>query len=139
MIEFNRRPSPRYPDPKPHGGADVFADAMQPGDPRPPRVPPPPTVISLTTDPAPRFRMGRLMITPHAAQVIPADEAAKALRRHAAGDWGNVDREDWAANDAALRHGTRLLSSYKTEDKNIFWIITEADRCVTTILLPSDY
>ncbi len=139
MIDINRRPSPRYPDPQPRGCADTFSDAMHSGGHQPPRVPPPPIVVALTTDPAPRFRMGRLMITPHAAQVIPADEAAKALRRHAAGDWGNVDREDWAANDEALRQGTRLLSSYKTEDKNIFWIITEADRSVTTILLPSDY
>ena len=81
----------------------------------------------------------RQPITPAAAQVVPADEATRALRRHAAGDWGNVDSEDWASNDEALRKGTRLLSSYQTQDKTVFWIITEADRSVTTILLPSDY
>ncbi len=139
MIEFNPRPSSRYPDRASRGGADWFSDAMHPGTPRTPRVPPPPIVIALTTDPVPRFPVGRLMITPAAAQMIPADEATRALRRHAAGDWGNVDSEDWAANDAALRHGTRLLSSYTTQDKTAFWIITEADRSVTTILLPSDY
>ena len=141
MIEFNPRPSPstRYPDPASRGGADWFSDAMHPGIPRTPRVPPPPIVIALTTDPVPRFPVGRLMITPAAAQVVPADEATRALRRHAAGDWGNVDSEDWASNDEALRKGTRLLSSYQTQDKTVFWIITEADRSVTTILLPSDY
>jgi hypothetical protein len=112
---------------------------MHPGTPRPDRVSPPPIVVALTTDPVPRFPVGRLMITPAAAQVVPADEAAKALRRHAAGDWGTVDAEDWASNDEALRKGTRLLSSYTTQDKTVFWIITEADRSVTTILLPSDY
>jgi hypothetical protein len=141
MIEFNPRPSPspRYPDPASRRGADWFSDAMYPGTPRPDRVSPPPIVVALTTDPVPRFPVGRLMITPAAAQVVPADEAAKALRRHASGDWGNVDSEDWAANDAALRHGTRLLSSYTTQNKTVFWVITEADRSVTTILLPSDY
>lgn len=139
MIEFNPRPSSRYPDPASRGGSDWFSDAKHPGTPRTPRVPPPPIVIALTTDPVPRFPVGRLMITPAAAQVVPADEATRALRRHAAGDWGNVDSEDWAANDAALRHGTRLLSSYQTQDKTVFWVITEADRSVTTILLPSDY
>jgi hypothetical protein len=139
MIEFNPRTSPRYPDPASRGGADWFSDAMHPGTPRTARIPPPPIVVALTTDPVPRFPVGRLMITPAAAQVVPADEAAKALRRHASGDWGNVDSEDWAANDAALRHGTRLVSSYTTQDKTIFWVITEADRSVTTILLPSDY
>ena len=139
MIEFNPRPSSCYPDPASRGGADWFSDAMHPGIPRTPRIPPPPIVIALTTDPVPRFPVGRLMITPAAAQMVPADEATRALRRHAAGDWGNVDSEDWAANDAALRHGTRLLSSYTTQDKTVFWVVTEADRSVTTILLPSDY
>jgi len=140
MFEFNPRPSPslRYPDPASHGGADWFSDAMHPGTPRS-QMTPQPLVISLTTDPTPRFRVGRLLITPAAAQSIPADEATRALRRHAAGDWGNVDSEDWAANDVALRNGTRLVSSYLTQDKTVFWIITEADRSVTTILLPSDY
>lgn len=139
MIEFNPRPFPRYPDPTSPGGADWFSDAIRPGNPRPTHVSPPPIVVALTTDPVPPFPVGRLLITPAAAQAIPADEAAKALRRHAAGDWGTVDAEDWASNDAALRYGTRLMSSYQSQDKTVFWIITEADRSVTTILLPSDY
>ena len=139
MIEFNLRPFPRYPDPTSRGGADWFSDAIRPGNPRSAHVSAPPILVALTTDPVPRFPVGRLMITPAAAHVVPADEAAKALRRHAAGDWGTVDAEDWASNDAALRYGTRLMSSYRTQDKTVFWIITEADRSVTTILLPSDY
>jgi hypothetical protein len=96
-------------------------------------------VIALLTGTTPRFQVGRLVITASAAAAIHADDALRALRRHAAGDWGTVGPEDWAANDQALREGTRLLSSYQSSDKTVFWIITEADRSVTTILLPSDY
>ena len=59
--------------------------------------------------------------------------------RHMAGDWGEVDAEDKAANDLALMDGSRLLSAYTTTKGQKLWIITEADRSVTTILLPSDY
>jgi hypothetical protein len=69
------------------------------------------------------------------------------LRRHAEGDWGEVDQHDWKANDAALKEGTRpvkhgiqsdLLSAYTLNDTKVF-LITEADRSATTFLLPSEY
>jgi len=63
---------------------------------------------------------------------------ANLLERHRTGDWGNLDAEDAAANDAAVKHGGRLLSSYKVGEE-VVWIITESDRSVTTLLLPEDY
>jgi hypothetical protein len=56
-----------------------------------------------------------------------------------AGDWGDVDQEDQAANDHALEDGSRLLSAYTTLKGQRIWIITEADRSATTILLPEEY
>jgi hypothetical protein len=64
--------------------------------------------------------------------------AFKALRRHHAGDWGDVDDEDQTANDMAVMQGERLLSAYQCMGTKI-WIITEADRSVTTFLLPEEY
>ena len=59
--------------------------------------------------------------------------------RHAAGDWGEVDAEDWSLNDQAVLDGTRLLSAYRTLKGEKLWVITEADRSSTTLLLPSEY
>ena len=65
-------------------------------------------------------------------------EIADGLARHAAGDWGNVCYDDALANEEGLIEGFRLLSAYGQGDRR-FWIITEHDRSVTTILMPSDY
>jgi len=65
-------------------------------------------------------------------------DIALLLTRHASGDWGTVDAHDTAANEQALRDGDRLLSAYDI-DTQTFWVITEADRSVTTVLLPEDY
>lgn len=62
-----------------------------------------------------------------------------ALSRHITGDWGEVDAEDKRANDQSLIDGSRLLSAYRSQDGTKFWIITEADRSVTTVLLPEEY
>ncbi|MEM7387300.1 MAG: type I restriction endonuclease subunit M [Verrucomicrobiota bacterium] len=63
----------------------------------------------------------------------------KALARHERGDWGEVCTEDRAENEEALRRGGRLLSVYRTEEGTRFYIITEADRSSTTVLLPDEY
>jgi hypothetical protein len=63
----------------------------------------------------------------------------EALIRHIQGDWGNICKDDWKSNDRAVNDGTRLLSSYTTLQGVRFWIITEADRSVTTVLLPEEY
>ena len=64
---------------------------------------------------------------------------SSALDRHLQGHWGDVDEEDWQAKEDALGNGLWLLSVYHSSSGVKFWIITEWDRSVTTILLPSDY
>jgi hypothetical protein len=86
-----------------------------------------------------RFQLGQLFATANAAASLPSDEVWAAVLRHASGDWGEVCKEDWAANEAALVEGYRLFSVYRSADGRKFWIITEADRSSTTILLPEDY
>jgi hypothetical protein len=85
------------------------------------------------------FRIGSVYSTPAALELIGPLEMFLGLKRHLTGDWGEVCPEDWAANDRALTNGSRLLSSYTTTAGHRFWIITEADRSVTTLLLPDDY
>lgn len=85
--------------------------------------------------------LGRVVGTPGAIAALEdaGQEAGVFLRRHAAGDWGAVCPEDARENDRALAAGNRLLSAYFTLREVKLWIITEADRSVTTILLPEDY
>ena len=85
------------------------------------------------------FPLGRVVATANAADVLPRAEVLAAIDRHATGDWGELDDEDRLANERALRDGSRLLSVYRTESGTRFWIITEADRSATTVLLPEDY
>ena len=85
------------------------------------------------------FKLGQTVITPNAMNQLQADDVYAALRRHAGGDWGEVDAADRAENDLSLREGFRLLSVYSDRNHVRFWIITEADRSVTTVLLPEDY
>jgi hypothetical protein len=62
------------------------------------------------------------------------------FQRHAQGDWGDVCEEDWALNDLALADGDgRIFSSYELPESGKVWVITEADRSVTTLLLPEEY
>lgn len=87
----------------------------------------------------PKFGLGRLVATPNALQTVEPSEVDAALLRHVRGDWGDVDGFDREANDIALQEGGRLLSAYHTNLGTKYWVITEADRSVTTILLPQDY
>jgi len=90
---------------------------------------------------APRFRLGRLLATPGALGALGAagESPASYLARHVRGDWGDLDPEDQQANEEALRVGSRLLSAYRTSQGAKLWVITEADRQATTILLPDEY
>ncbi len=85
------------------------------------------------------FPLGQLVATPTAMARLSQADISSSLLRHASGDWGEVGDEDRQANEEALRDGTRLFSVYQGEDGTKFWIITEADRSVTTVLLPEDY
>lgn len=83
--------------------------------------------------------LGRVVITPGALATLMPDAAATGLKRHAAADWGDVGKEDQRLNDEALRDGERLLSAYSDCKGTKFWVITEADRSMTTVLLPAEY
>jgi hypothetical protein len=86
-----------------------------------------------------KFPTGRIVMTPGAMAELPQDEAARGLMRHVSGDWGDLDQHDRMENEAALEHGFRLFSSYVTASGTKFYVITEYDRSVTTILLPEEY
>lgn len=86
-----------------------------------------------------RFKLGQLLATPGVLEAAEGDNLMEYVSRHARGDWGIVDAEDKRANDRALVEGTRLFSAYLLGDGTKVWIITEADRSATTVLLPEEY
>lgn len=86
-----------------------------------------------------KFPIGHVLATPGAVEALSTDDLVQGLSRHIAGDWGELCPEDSKLNDEALRFGGRLLSAYKSEQGEKFWIITEADQSATTLLLPSEY
>ncbi|HTG36531.1 MAG TPA: hypothetical protein VLB76_26740 [Thermoanaerobaculia bacterium] len=87
------------------------------------------------------FPLGRCVATPGALEVLSEAKQAAVpfLTRHQEGDWGEVSPEDKAANTLALVTGERILSAYRTAQGAKLWIITEADRSSTCILLPEEY
>lgn len=86
------------------------------------------------------FPLGHLVATPGALELLDraAVNASDLLQRHQRGDWGNVPPEDAEENELSVVSGFRILSSYPVGDGRI-WIITEADRSCTTLLLPEEY
>jgi len=91
--------------------------------------------------PKPEFELGGIFITPGALKAL--EEAGQSpwefLRRHRAGDWGELCKEDKEENELSLREGFRLLSAYRTQKGVKIWVITEADRSAITLLLPEEY
>ena len=93
------------------------------------------------------FATGQLAATRGAIDATTENYRIECLLRHLSGDWGNVDSEDKATNDEAVKVGNRIISAYPLDPTqpckgwgdNTLWIITEADRSVTTFLLPSEY
>lgn len=81
------------------------------------------------------------MATPGALVAFEAsgDSLLTYLARHQSGDWGDLGADDVAENEFSLTHGLRLLSSYRLSDGTRIWILTEADRSSTCILLPDEY
>ena len=86
-----------------------------------------------------RFPLGRTVITRGALDALDGKDVHAGIARHTSGDWGDLCLEDKQANDDALRVGARLLSAYHTDGGRKFWIITEADRSITNVLLPEEY
>ena len=86
------------------------------------------------------FPLGRVVATPGALKLLEetGEDPLYYLYGHRSGDWGDLDNYDHKENELALKHGWRIVSSYSVGEKCI-WIITEADRSSTTILLPEEY
>lgn len=89
----------------------------------------------------PKFTLGSIVATPSALQAIEnsGQSPSDFLSRHVRGDWGEVCEEDKELNDQAVIDGDRLLSAYRTLKNVRIWIISEADRSATTLLLPEEY
>ncbi len=89
----------------------------------------------------PRFNLGQTVATPGAIEALQQANvsATSLLVRHQQGDWGDLCEEDVAENNFALSRKLRLFSSYQLTESTKIWVITEADRSVTTLLLPEDY
>lgn len=119
-----------------------------------PRVPSSPTGTPLhprtiaDRTQSPLFQLGQVVATPGALQLLKqfGVQPFALLARHQSGDWGNLGANDLRENSMALVHGHRILSAYtlpRPEGSSLptekIWIITEADRSSTTVLLPSEY
>jgi hypothetical protein len=87
------------------------------------------------------FPLGRIVATPGALNALQDanQQAQEFLSRHVHGDWGDLTDEDWKENNFSVTRALRLLSAYHLTNGETIWIIAEADRLVTTLLLPSEY
>ncbi len=87
------------------------------------------------------FSLGETVMTIGAKEALTESNQLpnEFLTKHQTGDWGTVGKADWRENDLSVKEGFRILSAYKTVKGEKIWIITEADRSVTTVLLPSEY
>ncbi|PCJ58959.1 MAG: hypothetical protein COA73_09440 [Candidatus Hydrogenedentota bacterium] len=87
----------------------------------------------------PRFVLGETFSTTNAQNTLNQEDVLAAMARHHHGDWGDLCEEDKAMNEQAVEHGQRIFSAYHDFDGIKFYIITEHDRSVATVLLPEDY
>lgn len=90
------------------------------------------------------FELGTLCFTRGVNDLVAEDEkftefVMNSLKKHAGGDWGEMSQEDKDTNEQAVKHGMRIFSAYEKNILPKIWIITEADRSATTVLLPSEY
>ena len=99
--------------------------------------------MQTATDRLPKnlFPLGMVVATPGALSALEESQEspAKFIGRHVSGDWGELDSADCAENERSLKCGDRLMSAYRTSDGTKLWIITEADRSSTCVLLPEEY
>ena len=88
----------------------------------------------------PLFGLGQVVATPAAIDFCEVNsvDPLTLIRRHCHGDFGDMDRDDIAANTQAIKSGARVFSSYRVGTKKV-WVITEADRSSTCVLLPEEY
>jgi hypothetical protein len=94
-----------------------------------------------TTERKPLFPLGQIVGTPGAIEALnqAGQDPLDLLTRHVVGDWGELDEEDRAENDFSVKNNLRILSAYTLASGVKVWVISEADRSATTILLPSEY
>ncbi len=85
-----------------------------------------------------RFELGRVVATPGALKLLDWPGALSLIARHRRGDWGDLKPDDREANERALADGDRILSAYEVEGERV-WVITEADRSSTCVLLAREY
>jgi len=86
-----------------------------------------------------KLTLGRIVITRGALNTLNAEDVLFSLARHQQGDWGDVWEEDWNENDYSVSRMLRILSAYRDRNGVKFWVITEADRSSTCVLLPDEY
>jgi hypothetical protein len=93
------------------------------------------------TERKPLFDLGQVVATPGALAALEkaGQNAMDLLSRHVTGDWGELCEDDQKENALSVKRGFRILSNYKTNSGERVWVITEADRSVTTLLLPDEY
>ena len=89
----------------------------------------------------PKFSLGRIVATPGALEAVQQanQNPFEFIRRHQAGDWGDLCEEDKSENEFSLKNGFRILTAYRTRNNVKLWLITESDRSCTTLLRPSEY
>jgi hypothetical protein len=89
----------------------------------------------------PRLHLGRIVATPGAIEALAKanQDPLQFIIRHIRGDWGEIDPDDVRENEFSLTHRLHLLSAYTTAAGDKLWLITEADRSLTTLLLPQEY
>ena len=89
----------------------------------------------------PRFELGQVVATPGALSALEVAKQVplELLRRHVRGDWGEVSAEDAQENNLSVDRGSRVLSAYTLSTEVKIWVLTEADRSSTCILLPEEY
>ena len=87
------------------------------------------------------FPLGQIVATPGALETLARANQTpnEFLLRHISGDWGELDAHDLAENMYSLKHGFRVMSNYRTKSGDTLWLMTEADRASTTLLLPEEY
>jgi hypothetical protein len=95
--------------------------------------------MSTSVIPLAKFRLGRIVSTPNALDHLTQDDILLAIQRHQAGDWGDVSENDRRENELSLKRRSRLWSVYHSADGIKFWLITEANRSATLVLMPEDY
>jgi hypothetical protein len=85
------------------------------------------------------FPLGRMVVTANARGILSDADIHNSLALHHSGNWGKVSFNDYRANNKAVKNGTRIISAYVSNNGDKFWVITEADRSCTTVLMPDDY